>query len=207
MKENTYINNNRRLLTPSYELAYSVIHAAKHFTREGCGIRNLFDVVVLLQKRENIDFNIIEKICKSQGYEKILYYMITVAENWYGVKIDSNIHRMDIDKTEKFLEYLLSGGVFGKSTEGNILITQVVKREGHDVNAFRRIFFPPRKMMWHKYQYLKKSPLLLPVAWVHRFITAVFVKKYSVVSMITGINESIDYGKDREKWLNELDIK
>jgi hypothetical protein len=163
--------------------------------------------VLLLQKREGIDIKLVEKACLAQHCEKILYYMLTAAEQWYGVQIEGNFHRMDAALTERFLEYLLSYGVFGKSTEGNILATQVVKREGSDVSAFRRIFFPPRKMMWHKYQYLKKSALLLPVAWVHRFFTSVFVKKYSVKGMITGIDESISFGKDRDKWLNDLGLK
>ena len=62
-------------------------------------------------------------------------------------------------------------------------------------------------MIWHKYQYLKKTSLLLPVAWVHRLISAVFVKKYSIVNMIKGVNESIDYSNEREKWLDVLELK
>jgi hypothetical protein len=102
---------------------------------------------------------------------------------------------------------MLAYGVFGRSTEGNVLSVQVAKREGQDVCALRRIFFPPRKMIWHKYQYVKKSPALLPIAWVHRFIKAAFINKYSVKDMIEGIDKSIDYGKDRDKWLSELDLK
>jgi hypothetical protein len=195
------------LLTPTYEFAYSIIHAAKHITEAGCGIRNLFDVVVLLQKRENIDFNLVEKICKAQGYEKVLYYMITASEYWYGLKIDSNITRMNIDDTEVFIEYLLSYGVFGMESKGNILATQIIKHGGENVNIFRRLFFPPRVMLCRKYQYLKKSPLLLPVAWVHRFITAIFIKKYSIKDMVIGIDESIDCGKDRDKWLHDMGLK
>ncbi len=60
--------------------------------------------------------------------------------------------------------------------------------------------------MWHKYQYLKKSSLLLPVAWVHRFITSVFIKKYSVKGMIAGLGDSIVYGEEREKRLSELGL-
>jgi hypothetical protein len=62
-------------------------------------------------------------------------------------------------------------------------------------------------MIWDKYQYLKKSALLLPIAWIHRFITAVFIRKYSVKQMLSGIDESVKYLNDRDKWLNELDLK
>ncbi len=208
LNHNTSKQNNRLMLTPSYELAYSIVHASKHLTREGCGIRNLFDVVILLKNHTSkIDIEVVEKICKSQNYEKIMYYMLTAAEHWYGVNLNSTIKRTDLKLTEKFIEYLLCYGVFGRSAEGNVLAIQVVKREGNNVSAFRRIFFPPRKMIWQKYQYLKKSPLLLPVAWIHRFITAVFVNKYSIKSMLKGIDDSISFGNDRDKWLDELDLK
>jgi hypothetical protein len=207
IRENTYLYEGRLLLTQSYEFAYSVIHAAKHITEAGCGIRNLFDVVVLLQNRENIDFNLVEEICKAQGYEKVLYYMITASEYWYGIEVNSNITRMNIDDTELFIEYLLSYGVFGMKSKENILATQIIKHGGENVNIFRRLFFPPRVMLCRKYQYLKKLPLLLPVAWIQRFITAVFIKKYSIKDMVMGIDESIDYGKDRDKWLNDLGLK
>lgn len=208
LKENTVVKNGIKILTPSYELAYSVIHAAKHITREGCGIRNLFDVVLLLtRRRDELDMRLVEKICMSQGYEQILYYMITAAEHWYGVEVSADIKRADLKLTETFIDFMLCSGVFGKSVDGNVLIKQVARREGDEVSMFRRIFFPPRKMMWHKYQYLKKTPLLLPVAWIHRFFTAVFVKKYSVGGMIKGIDESFDYGKTRKEWLDRLNIK
>lgn len=208
LKQNMYMDNNRYLLSPSYELAYSVVHASKHLTREGCGIRNLFDVIILLKEhKDQIDISVVEKVCASQGYEKILYYMLTAAEHWYGIEIPGNYKESNIRLTELFLEFLLCYGIFGHSTDGNVLSAQVVRREGDNVSTFRRIFFPPRKMMWHKYQYLKKSPLLLPIAWIHRFFTAVFIKKYPVTDMIKGLDESITFGNERNKWLDKLEIK
>ncbi len=208
LKENLIIDNKgRKILTPTYELAYSIIHTAKHLTREGCGIRNIFDVVLIIEKRrENIDFDLAEDICKSQGYEKVYRYILTSAHILYGIDIPQN-KLCNLELTNKFLDYIMSYGIFGKDMEGNVLNAQVARREGDGVGMFRRIFFPPRKMMWHKYQYLKLSPLLTPVAWINRIITAVFIKKYSVKSMIKGINKSIEYGNERDKKLDEIDLK
>ena len=205
LKSNTVCDTTgRRILNDTYELAYSIIHTAKHLTREGCGIRNILDaVLILIKKRESIDLHTVENICRAQGYEKVFVYILSAAEQWYGVSIEFEFERICSDL---FLEYLLCYGIFGRSIEGNGLTKQVARREGDNVSMFRRMFFPPRKMMWHKYQYLKKSPLLTPVAWVHRIITAVFVKKYSLKKMASGIGESVNYGKDRAMWLSRLDI-
>ncbi len=208
LKSHVYKKENKLFLNPTYEFAYSIIHAAKHLLREGCGIRNLFDVVLLLKKHSDIiDFKAVEKMCMAQGYEKVLYYMVTAAEQWYDIKLKTDITRTEPSKTEAFLTYLLEYGIFGRSIDGNVLSTQVARREGSTVSTFRRIFFPPKQMIWHKYQYLKKTSLLLPVAWVHRLISAVFVKKYSIINMIKGVNESIDYSNEREKWLDVLELK
>lgn len=198
-------NEGRRVLSPTYELAYSVIHASKHFTREGCGLRNLLDVALILRHEiQDIDIDKAYEICASQRYEKIFLYFLSAARKWYGAEFS---YSAPLPEPDRFLEYLLSYGVFGRELEGKILAAQVVRREGDDVSAIRRIFFPPGKMIWHKYQYVKKSPLLLPVAWVHRFFTAVFVKKYSIKDMAAGLHDSLEYGQEREAWLNELDIQ
>ena len=205
LKKNIVVNNDgKHVLSPTYELAYTVIHASKHFTREGCGLRNMLDVALMLKhKIQHIDLDRVYEICASQGYEKIFLYFLSAAKRWYGIELNYN---KKLPEPDKFLEYLLSYGVFGRELDGKVLAAQVVRREGDDVGPLRRIFFPPRKMIWHKYQYVKKSPLLLPVAWVHRFFTAVFVKKYSIKDMASGLHDSLEYGQEREAWLNELDI-
>ena len=208
LKQNVGFENGKKTLLPTYEFAYSIIHTAKHLVREGCGIRNLLDAVLLLKHKSNeIDMNVVERICKSQAYERILYFIITAAEIYYDVKIRSNIIRISQNETEVFVDYLLQYGIFGKEIEGNVLAQQVVRREGNDVSPLRRIFFPPKEMIWHRYQYVKKSSLLLPVAWIHRFITAVFVKKYSISSMLDGIDKSLEYGYEHDVWMEKLQIK
>lgn len=205
LRKNVVVDNEgKRVLSPTYELAYTVIHASKHFTREGCGLRNMLDVALILRhKIQDIDLDKVYEICASQGYEKIFLYFLSAARQWYGVEYNYN---KTLPNSDKFLEYLLSYGVFGRELNGKVLAAQVVRREGDDVSPLRRIFFPPAKMIWHKYQYVKKTPLLLPVAWVHRFCTAVFVKKYSIKDMAAGLHDSLEYGQEREAWLNELDI-
>ncbi len=203
LKQNVVMSEKgKRVLSPTYDLAYSVVHMAKHLTREGCGIRNILDAALLIRKNaDSIDFETVRRVCESQGYEKIFDYTIAVLDEYFDVHIDMETAGLD---TGLFLEYMLSYGVFGKT--GNTLTKQVARREGDEVSTFRRIFFPPKKMIWHKYQYLKKAPYLLPLAWVHRFITGVFVRKRSVKGMINDFGDSINYGREREEWLIELGL-
>ncbi len=194
-----------RVLDPTFELTYVVVHASKHMTREGCGIRNMLDVALILQHRiKDINFGKVYEICKSQKYEGIFLYFLSAAKKWFEIDIGYDKTMPDPDK---FLEFLLSYGVFGRELDGKILAGQVVRREGSSVGPLRRIFFPPRKMIQHKYQYVKKSPLLLPIAWMHRFFYAVFVRKFSVKDMVSGLRESLEYGTERKNRLKELNIR
>ncbi len=203
LKNNAIYADGKRILNPTYEFAFSIIHTAKHLIGVGCGLRSVLDAVLMLKHRRNIDFEKVNEACKAQGYERVLSYIITIAEQFYGLRTDDGIERIDC---EKLLEYMLDGGVFGHTDESNVLIQQVAKQGGESVGAIRRIFFPPREMLAYKYQYVKKSPLLLPVAWVHRFFTAVFVRRHSIKGMAANINESVKYSKEHDEKLKELGL-
>lgn len=208
LKSNIITDLQKKTLKPTYELAYSIVHASKHFTREGCGIRNLLDIVLMLKSNASkIDFNIVENICKSQSYEKIYYYMISAARIFYDIRISVDMKKINKNLLQDFVEYLLQYGIFGRPTDGNVLSQQVVRRERGNSSTLQRIFFPPKEMIWHKYQYLKRNKFLLPIAWIHRFIVAVFIKKYSVALMIKGIKKSMEYGNEHDIWLNRLGLK
>ena len=91
-----------------------------------------------------MDFKVVEKMCMAQGYEKVLYYMVTAAEQWYDIRLKIDIHWTEMSKLEALLTYLLEYGIFGRSIDGNVLSAQVSRREGSTVSTFRRIFFPPK---------------------------------------------------------------
>ena len=203
LKNNVIYADGMRILNPTYEFAFSVIHTAKHLVGVGAGLRSILDAVLMLKHRKGIDFNKVNEACKAQGYERVLEYIITIAEEFYGLRIDADIERIDC---EKLLEYMLDGGVFGYTKEDNVLIQQVAKQGGNSVGAIRRIFFPPREMLAYKYQYVKKSPVLLPVAWVHRFFTAVFLRHHSIKGMAANISESVKYSKEHDEKLKELGL-
>ena len=67
---------------------------------------------------------------------------------------------------------------------------------------FLRAYFPEQKYLALRYDYCKKSILLLPIAWVHRLIYAVIRKDFSNNSKLPDLkylNEHVRIIKYYEK--------
>ena len=202
MKENICINN---LSCPSETLFFIhlIVHTGKHLISEGAGIRNLCDIALFLNKYEKkIDFDVVEMACKEQGYYKIYCHLINAVAEWF----DADIYNINIPKTntEKFIEYMLLNGIFGK--HGNTVFSQLTKVENKDDSIGKKLFFPSVNALKHRYKYLNNYPYLLPVAWIHRFFSAIFKRKFSVSRMSKDVRSALKYSETREKWLKELNL-
>lgn len=195
--------NGIEILSPTYALIYTIVHMAKHLLESGCGIRALLDAVLIMEKCE-IDYDKVYEACSAQGYEQIYACVMLMAKQYYGIDTPEVQEAVDC---EGVLDYMLNYGIFGYTEDGNVLLVQSVKRGGEEVGAIRRMFFPPLKMIWHKYRYLKKAPFLLPVAWIHRLLRALFVKKYSISKMAGGVKGSLRYSREHDKRLEELGLR
>ena len=112
---------------------------------------------------------------------------------------------MEEELTEAFVEYSLENGVFGKND--NALAVQAAKPEDDSISGFRKIFFPSVKSLKHRYKYLNTMPFLLPVTWVHRFLSALFRWKYSIKDMAKGLKEADEFSRHRMNRLDELNLK
>lgn len=188
---------------PTYFLAHMIVHTGKHYIHEGAGIRNLCDIALFINQYKNeIDFQEVKRICRSEKFERIFVYLINIVGVWFGVDI-SGVEIEKID-TERFLTYSLAYGIFGKY--GNSLVCQVAKHEDDRIGSFRKIFFPTVKLLDYRYTYLKKYPFLLPVAWVQRFFAAIFKRKYSVRRMTGEVKEAVQFSNERRTWLEELGL-
>ena len=195
--------NNIKCPIPTYFLIHLIIHMSKHCVRAGAGIRNLCDIALYISKyKEKIDFDLVEKACLEQGFRTIYYYTMDTMNKWFDIDTSGiNYEEKDCDK---FIEYALLNGIFGK--QGNTLVAQITKHEDDNIYGLRKIFFPGIKILEHKYTYLKKFPVLLPIAWIHRLINGIVKWKYSIGQMSGDVKGAMEYSKERLKWLEELGL-
>ena len=140
-----------------------LIHTGRHYVSEGAGIRNLCDIVLFLNRYKNdINFELVEAVCKEQGYYKMFCHLLNAAGAWFDANI-SGIDTIQTD-TDGFMEYMLLNGIFGK--HDNIMLPQLVKKANGSENSIKKLLFPNAASLKHRYKYLNKAPYLLPFCLV-----------------------------------------
>lgn len=153
---------------------YMIAHMAKHFYETGCGIRNLVDIFVYLEKyKQIIDRNYLEQELEKCGLKKFAHHMEELSYVWLQ-KLESTAFLDDL------FEYMLSCGVYGKDENGiwNQYAKEAIARSEHSrIKLKLWYYFPPFYYMKVYHPWLRKVPFLLPVAWATRGILGMIEKK------------------------------
>ncbi len=188
---------------PTLFLSHMIIHTGKHYVEKGAGIRNLLDIALFISKyKKEIDFVYLEEVCEEQNYSKIYRYILNALVEWF--ELDLSFVDFKAINTDLFMEYTLLNGIFGK--HGNVLLRQMSLDERENSHGLGRLLFPPVSTLKDRYKYLRKFPLLLPIAWIQRVLFGVFVKKVSVKQMIRDVDEATAFSDERIKWLSDLGL-
>lgn len=165
---------------------YMIEHFAKHFYLSGSGIRSVMDIHIFLEKMEGrLHQNYLEKQFRERKLDKFCRDMETLAGNWFS--------RGMTDEMRKIEETIIFSGVYG-TEEGHLMNA---KRKITDkyrapwlvkfIYVFKRIF-PGYRVMYDNYPVVKKVPLLLPVMWLYRIITAVVKRPEKLKRELNFIN-------------------
>ncbi len=204
--EELIFKDNICTVSPSVFLLHLIIHTGKHYIGSGAGIRNLCDISCFIKEYKNdIDFEFVKNACKEQGFFEIYQYIFCAVKTFYYDDCITVENENIQDNLELFVEYFLANGIYGK--RDNVLITQVAKPDDDSITGYRKILFPSVKILRDRYSYLKKFPILLPIAWIHRLMRAIFKRKYSFFSMVKGLNSANNFSKERLDKLKKLGIK
>lgn len=153
---------------------FLVLHAFKHFTVYGFGIRQCIDIA-MFQKNHyaNIRWNEIYSKLEEVGALSFLADVQCVCNEYLGF---DNMLITSINCPEDLLEDLLVNGIYGNETqaqrtaEGMTTAAVSTEREGSD--AFKRWWhtaFPQRSRMVSQYPELVDKGWLLPFTWVKRW--------------------------------------
>lgn len=195
--------NGRLLLNPTYEFLYVIVHMAKHFVGRGCGLRNILDIVLAAKFRyAEIDFDAVYRYCDELGIDRIFEYIVLVLDRYFDIRLPLKMPMLD---DELFMDYILSYGIYGRDVDGVAFAGRILNENsnGSIINAL----FPSFDLLKNEYSYLKKSKLLLPVAWVHRAFRGIFVKKLSLGDVAQGMKQSAEWSEVREQRLKKLGVE
>lgn len=153
---------------------YMIAHMAKHFYAMGCGIRNLVDVYIYLEKYgKKLERSYLNNELKKCGIYDFAVNMEKLAYIWLGGKQGDQFYN-------DLFQYMVDCGIYGKDENGIWHKYAEEKHEGKTVTRGklkRWYYFPPLFYMSEYYPWLEKFPFLLPVAWCIRAFRGIFMKK------------------------------
>ena len=164
------------------QIIHLCMHMASHISYGGFGLRQLADFVMVVEtKRDQLNWNIIKEKSIEYGISQFLYAIYAVCNRLFQIDIPPEIisrNENNDEKVQNLIEDILLGGNFGKQdikrSAANVIINNTDKGEFKNLrNRFYRyihILFPNRDLMSRRYKYIyvKKSPIFLPLAWIHR---------------------------------------
>ena len=179
-------------MPPHQHLLYLILHAYKHFVRSGVGLRQFCDIGLWAREyHDQIDWSLLYDQCSSVHAMTFAAAAFAVAHRYLGIIFELPAPwDTDID-VEPMLHDTLCGGVYGSNDytrlHSSTVTLNAVKssREGKKSSVLSSVF-PNRNYMAHQYAYVKKCPLLLPVAWAQRLARYAFEKHSGSHNSATG---------------------
>lgn len=142
---------------------YHIVHAAKHFSNGGCGIRPFIDLWYM-EKSLPYDREQVAKLLEESGLAKFE----KAAKKLVAVWLESEEH----DELSREMEtFVITGGVYG--VIDNTVTVRVSKGR---FSYFLDRVFPSYQKLKDRYLILRKYPILYPFYIVRRWFNLLFVK-------------------------------
>lgn len=193
-----------------YELVYLVKHLARHFRSSGVGIRSLLDIEVFERHYEDVlNYDLVNEFLEVEGlktfYLKVKEINLIILDN-----------KEYSDETKDAINYLFKSGIHGTGSDYNQFVSRAVYDfKGSKFKYYFGMAFPKYKIMKDRYKYIKYIPILLPVAYIQRWISFLFKGRKSLKHRNEALKETelvketkvmLNYfGLDKGEW-NEIFI-
>lgn len=155
---------------------YMVGHMAKHLKYSGIGIRMLLDFYIFEKfLGEECDWKYIETHLEEAKLLRFAKTMSRFLQNCFKGEAMS-------EQEQILWDYIWGSGACG--TMENHTGVRLLKDGGSKISILKNrlllyihILFPPLEGMQQNYSYLRKCPVLLPIAWLERLVKKTLFEK------------------------------
>lgn len=193
-----------------------ITHMVNHIKDAGFGIRQLCDLVVLVEKQGHlIDWSLFNKKVKECNIIKFTSVIFNICNKLFDMEIPSEIYieNIDEDNMNIFIDEIFSNGVFGKrhahKRYANWSACDLDEDEGKKV-YLRKVFyimFGPIDTWGDKYNYAKVNKILIPIAYVHKVLYGLFGNKFTVKEKFNLIFKTTKETKNKDELLKWLELQ
>lgn len=172
---------------------FLVLHAFKHFTLSGVGVRQMLDILLSQEKFEQeIDWEWVRKSLEENHAIGFLGDMQSIGMQHLGFELHVRFKTCD---PKALLDDMIEVGVFGKREEADVLAARInlgtTNQQNGGISTWIRAGFPTKEYMLNVAPYLEEKPWLLSVEWVKRW--GRFLKRtrrYGGNLMMDGVKKS-----------------
>ena len=192
------------ITTLGYEqhLIYQIFHIAKHFAFEGLPLRYLVDITLYVNAySDQINASHFWEIMNSLKYDVFCDAIFKICVHYLGMEsslLSTEYEKYDLNET-LLTDILTAGREDGDAAEAWASTDTLSRYLMRDTQATSTQFsqklhmiFPTPSELKDKFSYAKKYKILLPIAWVHRFFSAI---SYSLYCKKKGKSSNDAYNK------------
>lgn len=193
-----------------------ITHMVNHIKGYGFGIRQLCDLVVLVEKQGHlIDWDLFNKKVKECNIIKFASVIFRICNKLFNMEIPSKAYIENIDEENMniFIDEIFSNGVFGKRHDYKLLANEAIRdldenesKKGHLRKVFY-IMFGPIDTWGDKYNYAKKNKLLMPIAYIHKVLYGLLGDKFTLKEKFNLIFKTTKEAKNKDEILKWLELQ
>ena len=193
-------------------------HMAVHLAYSGFGVRQLTDLVVLVEKKGHlIDWKAFLNKSKECGVYTFAIAIFNICNRLFDMEMPKEI-KGEKNIKNKYIEQLIQdifdSGVHGKKSNDRVFAAEFAFDQGEGaadgsvsiIKKFMKLLFPPIRQMSDKYNYAKKFILLAPIAWIHHLIEGILNKDYNFSSKMKMATSTVSVANKRNKLPKELEL-
>ena len=203
-------------MPPTKHMLFLVLHAYKHFLSGGFGLRQVCDMSVFANAYgSEIDWDMLFALCESVHGDVFARSLFEICIQYLGMDMEKACYkeeyREEAQNPVDLLKDILDAGIFGGADiDRKHSSTMTIKavgddRSGENVSKQKlllRTAFPSKEAMMIRYPYVKKHPILLPLAWSDRLIKYFFSGSHSS----DAAKHSVEIGYKRIELLKKYGI-
>ena len=156
------------------QFVYLFTHYAKHYRDAGIGIRHLVDLYVYLQAKPDLDWAYIERELDKLQLLTFCRNSLATLDVWFNGAEDTPI-------SDFITNRIFGSGAFGTAENGlmsdALKTSKTVEKENVKRQKVWRLLFPSFKAMAGAYPLVGKGALLLPFAWIYRWVVVLFFRR------------------------------
>lgn len=161
-------------------MLYLILHAFKHFLHAGFGIRQVCDMVLYANAfGSQIDWDTVLLRCRGMRADTFAATLFAIGEKYLIFHPEQACYpyswKQSAADEGALLTDLLYGGIYGSSNRSRLHSSNMTlnavssdKKGKRAKSSVLKTIFPSVRYLEGRYPYLRRAPILLPVAWASR---------------------------------------